>query len=109
VVADPFALALISPPLALSTKTGSFLAPLTPLPHQKCQLRAKGNEIASMNLEVSIRISECSGSLFIVQVHFPFQCAFETTSSILKQQVSLKGSSCSTSPPKYVHHLHMDL
>jgi hypothetical protein len=26
VVADPFALALISPPLALSTKTGSFLA-----------------------------------------------------------------------------------
>jgi hypothetical protein len=41
VVADPFALALISPPLALSTKTGSFLALLTPLPHQKCQLRAK--------------------------------------------------------------------
>jgi hypothetical protein len=26
VVADPFALALISPPLALSTKTRSFLA-----------------------------------------------------------------------------------
>jgi hypothetical protein len=26
VVADPFALALISPPLALSTKTGSFVA-----------------------------------------------------------------------------------
>jgi hypothetical protein len=26
VVADPFALALISPPLALSTKTGSLLA-----------------------------------------------------------------------------------
>jgi hypothetical protein len=34
-------LALISPPLALSTKTGSFFALLTPLPHQKCQLRAK--------------------------------------------------------------------
>jgi hypothetical protein len=41
VVADPFALALISPPLALSTKTGSFLALLTPLPYQKCHLRAK--------------------------------------------------------------------
>jgi hypothetical protein len=40
-LADPFALALISPPLALSTKMGSFLAHLTPLPHQKCQLRAK--------------------------------------------------------------------
>jgi hypothetical protein len=35
VVVDPFALALFSPPLALSTKTGSFLALLTPLPHQK--------------------------------------------------------------------------
>jgi hypothetical protein len=38
---DPFAFALISPPLALSTKTGSILALLIPLPHQKCQLRAK--------------------------------------------------------------------
>jgi hypothetical protein len=36
-LADPFALALISPPLALSTKMGSFLALSTPLPHQKCQ------------------------------------------------------------------------
>jgi hypothetical protein len=29
--------------LALSTKTRSFFGPLTPLPHQKCQFRAKGN------------------------------------------------------------------
>jgi hypothetical protein len=41
VVADPFALALISPNLALSTKMGSFLAFKTPLPHQNSQLRAK--------------------------------------------------------------------
>jgi hypothetical protein len=40
-LADPFALALISPPLALSIKTRLFFALLTPLPHQKCQLRAK--------------------------------------------------------------------
>jgi hypothetical protein len=33
-LADPFALALISPLLALSTKTGKLLALLTPLPHQ---------------------------------------------------------------------------
>jgi hypothetical protein len=33
-LADPFALALISPPLALSTKTGELLAPLIPLHHQ---------------------------------------------------------------------------
>jgi hypothetical protein len=42
-LADPFALALISPPLALSTKNGIIVGPLTPLPHQKCQFRAKGN------------------------------------------------------------------
>jgi hypothetical protein len=33
-LADPFALALISPPLALSTKTGDLCGPLTSLPHQ---------------------------------------------------------------------------
>jgi hypothetical protein len=41
VVADPFALALFSPPLASSTKTGSFFALKTPLPHQNRQLRVK--------------------------------------------------------------------
>jgi hypothetical protein len=29
--------------LALSTKNGIIVGPLTPLPHQKCQFRAKGN------------------------------------------------------------------
>jgi hypothetical protein len=33
-LADPVALALISPPLALSTKTEEILVPLTPLPHK---------------------------------------------------------------------------
>jgi hypothetical protein len=33
-MADPFALALISPPLALSTKTGDLFGPLTALPYQ---------------------------------------------------------------------------
>jgi hypothetical protein len=75
-LADPVALALISPPLALSTKTESFLALLTPLPHQKCQLREKGNEIASMNLEVSTLIPECSGSLYIIQVHLSLSMHF---------------------------------
>jgi hypothetical protein len=40
---------------------------------------------------------------------FSFQSTFETKSSKLKHMVSLKGSSCSTSPPKYVHDLQMDL
>jgi hypothetical protein len=33
-LADPFALALISPSLALSTKMGDLFGPLTSLPHQ---------------------------------------------------------------------------
>jgi hypothetical protein len=40
---------------------------------------------------------------------FPFQFTFETKSSKLKQMVSPKESSCNASPPKYVHHLQMDL
>jgi hypothetical protein len=36
---------------------------------------------------------------------FPFQTTFETKLSKLKHTVSLKGSSCSTSPLKFVHHL----
>jgi hypothetical protein len=38
-----------------------------------------------MKLELNTLIPECSGSLCVVQVHFPFQCIFETTSSVLKQ------------------------
>jgi hypothetical protein len=37
--------------------------------------------------------------------HFSFQTSFETKISRLKHTISLKGSSCSTSPPKFVHHL----
>jgi hypothetical protein len=40
---------------------------------------------------------------------FPFQSSFETKSGKLKHMVSLKGSSCNTSPPKHVHHFAMDL
>jgi hypothetical protein len=36
-------------------------------------------------LELNTLILECSGSLSIVQVQFPFQCTFETTSGVLKQ------------------------
>jgi hypothetical protein len=41
--------------------------------------------------------------------HFPFQFSFETKSGKLKHMVSLKGSSCNTAPPKYVHHLQTGL
>jgi hypothetical protein len=41
VVADPFALALIFSPFGIKHQNGIIFVPLTPLPHQKCQLRAK--------------------------------------------------------------------
>jgi hypothetical protein len=40
---------------------------------------------------------------------FPVQTTFETKLIKLKHIVSLKRSSCSTSPPKFVHHLQMGL
>jgi hypothetical protein len=39
----------------------------------------------SMNLELNTLIPECSGSLLVIQVHFPFQWSSEATSSVLKQ------------------------
>jgi hypothetical protein len=42
-LADPFALALISLPLVLSTKTGDLFSPLTPLPNQNVKYEQKGN------------------------------------------------------------------
>jgi hypothetical protein len=62
-----------------------------------------------MNLELITLSSECSGSLAWFKFTFPFQCTLDTKSNNLKHTVSLKGSSRSTSPPKYVHHSHMDL
>jgi hypothetical protein len=63
-----------------------------------------------MNLEVSTLIPECSGSLCMVQVHlFPFNAPLRLHQVHLNTKVSLKGLSCGTSPPKYVHHSHMDL
>jgi hypothetical protein len=111
VVADPFiALAFFSPPLASSTKTGSILALLTPLPHQNLQLRVKRQEEYKDELGRSYSFIGVQWKSFMVQVHlFPFKTPFETRLSKLKHTVSLKGSSCSTSPPKFVHHLQMDL
>jgi hypothetical protein len=63
-----------------------------------------------MNLEVSTLIPDCSGSLCMVQVHiFHFNAPLRLQQEHLDTKVSLKGSTCSTSPPRYVHHSHMDL
>jgi hypothetical protein len=63
-----------------------------------------------MNLELNTLIPECSGSLLVVQVHFPFQCTFETTSSVLNQHVSLKkGQVVAHLPLNMCIILHTDL
>jgi hypothetical protein len=41
VVADPFALAFNFSPFGIKHQNGIILGPLTPLPHQNFQLRAK--------------------------------------------------------------------
>jgi hypothetical protein len=56
-----------------------------------------------MNLELVTLSSECSGSLSWSKSTFPFQYTFETNLRTLKHMVSLKESSCSMPPPKYVH------
>ena len=58
-----------------------------------------------MNLEEVTLSSECSESLAWSKSTFSFQSILEAKLSKLKHTVSLKGSSCSTSPPKFVHHL----
>jgi hypothetical protein len=40
---------------------------------------------------------------------FPFNLPLRLHQVNSSTNVSLKGSSCSTPPPKYVHHSHMDL
>jgi hypothetical protein len=76
VVADPFALALISPPLASSTKTRSFLARLTPLPHQNLQLRVKRQKEYEDELGVSYSLIGVQWKSFLVQVHLSLSIYF---------------------------------
>jgi hypothetical protein len=76
VVADPFALALFSPPLASSTKTGSLLARLTPLPHQNLQLRVKRQKEYGDELGVSYPLIGVQWRYFMVQVHLSLSIYF---------------------------------
>jgi hypothetical protein len=87
-----------------------IFVPLTPLPHQKCQLRAKrqwehkyelGREYTNTGVQWK--------SLHRPSLPFPFNALLRLHQVYSNTKVSLKGSSCSISPPKYVHHMHMDL
>jgi hypothetical protein len=97
-------------PFGIKHQNGIILGPLTPLSHQKCQLRAKRqwehkyeHGIKYTNTRVQWK------SLHRPSPHFPFNAPLRLHQVYSNKQISLKGSSCSTSPPKYVHHSHMDL
>jgi hypothetical protein len=99
VVADPFALALISPPLALSTQNGIIFCPLTLLPHQKCQLRAKRqlehkNELGGEYTNTGVQWKSLHGP----SSHFPFNSPLRLHQVYSNTRVSLKGSSCTLLP-----------
>jgi hypothetical protein len=101
VVVDPVALALISPPLALSTKTEKLVAFKTSLPHQESRNKSKKAMNKHMgDLELNTLIPECSGSLFFVQVHhFHFKSPLRLHQNFLSKHVSLKGPSSNISSP----------
>jgi hypothetical protein len=87
VVVDPFAFGLNFFPFGIKHQNGIILGPLTPLPHQKCQLRAKG-QIEHKN-ELGIKYTNTGvqwKSLRRPSSPFPFNAPFETTSSILKHK-----------------------
>jgi hypothetical protein len=97
-------------PFGIKHQNGIIIGPITPLPHQKCQLRAKRqlehkNELRNKysNTGVQWKSFHCPSS------PFPFIAPLRLHQVYSNKQISLKGSSCSTSPPKYVHHSHMDL
>jgi hypothetical protein len=103
------ALALIFSPFGIKHQNGITVGPLTPLPHQNVKLKRRGNENTKKELRTRYILPECSGSSFLVQVHFPFQCSFETFKCTQTNMLVSKESSCSTSPPKHMHYLHRDL
>ena len=101
---------LIFSPFGIKHQNRIILGPLTPLPHQKCQLRAKRqlehkNELGGEYTNTGVQWKSLHGP----SSPFPFNAPLRLHQVYSYTQVSLKGSSCSTSPPKYVHHSHMDL
>jgi hypothetical protein len=90
-LADPFALALISPPLALSTKTGELLALLTPLPHQNVKQEQKAMRTQVRTWDNIHLYQNAVEALSLSKFTFSFQCTFETISRVLNKQVSLEG------------------
>jgi hypothetical protein len=97
-------------PFGIKHQNRIIFGPLTPLPHQKHQLRAKRQwehkyELGSEYPNTRVQWK----SLHRPSSPFPFNALLRLHQVYSNTKVSLKGSSCSISPPKYVHHLHMDL
>ena len=104
----------------LYTSTGAMLRPLN------ARLRAgltgyatcKGSLISigrgehppdGLRRQIHHQPPSCGSLAWSKSTFFPFQFSLETKTTELKYMVSLKGSSCSISPPKCVHYLQKDL
>jgi hypothetical protein len=90
---------LIFSPFGIKHQNGINFGPLTPLPHQKAIRVQRWTWKKLLFHRSAVEVLHGPSS------PFPFQSSFETKLSKLKHTVSLKRSSCSTSPPKFVHHL----
>jgi hypothetical protein len=87
-------------PFGMKHQNGIIFGPLTPLPHQKCQFRAKRqlehkNELGSNYTNTGVQWK----SLHRPSPHFSFNAPFRLHQVYSNNQVSLKRSSCNTSPP----------
>jgi hypothetical protein len=84
VVADPFALAFNFSPFGIKHQNGIILGPLTPLPHQNCQLRAKRQ--SEHRYELGVITGVQWKSLHGPSSPFPFNSLLR-----LKQELKHKG------------------
>jgi hypothetical protein len=106
VVADLVALALISPPLALSTKREELFDPLTSSPHKKSRVKPKTMRKHREGLGTRYIDTGMQWKPFLVQVHlFPFNPPLRLYQNHSSKHSSLKrGQVVVHPPPKHVHH-----
>jgi hypothetical protein len=98
-LADPFALALISPPLALSNKTGSFLALLTPLSIKSKKQWEHKYELGIKYTNTGVQWKSLRRpSSFSLSMYLRDYIKCTQTNKLVSKE-----SNCSTSPPKHVH------
>jgi hypothetical protein len=101
VVVDPVALAFNFSLLALSTKMEKLVAYKPHCLTKNYELKVRWQ----LEQDTVLQWKPC----FFQVHHFPFHSPLRLHQNHLSKHVSLNGTSCNTSSPKHVHHLHKDL